>query len=85
MGEAEFGNIFSHADHLVQHMREHPSINDTVLQIVLSPSQLRRKIADATLLCSQYTERYSLLCLQLCWQNHRLANFPDPARDHHGG
>ena len=26
IGEAEFGDIFSHVDRLVQYMREHPSI-----------------------------------------------------------
>ncbi|KID87720.1 hypothetical protein MGU_05369 [Metarhizium guizhouense ARSEF 977] len=85
MGEAEFGNISSHADHLVQQMREHPSITDTVLQTLLSPSQRRGKMCEAMLPYSRYIKRYSLLCLQVCWQSHRLASFPDPARDHRGG
>lgn len=85
MGEAEFGNISSHADYLVQHMREHPSITDTVLQTLLSSSQRRGKMCEAMLPYSRYIKRYSLLCLQVCWQSHRLASFPDPARDHRGG
>lgn len=85
MGEAEFGNIFSHVDHLVQYMRERPSITNTVLRTLLSPPQLRsRRVPGATPACSQHIERYSLLCLQFAWQSQRLESFPDPARDRHG-
>ncbi|KAI5863573.1 hypothetical protein GGS23DRAFT_567631 [Durotheca rogersii] len=85
IGEAKFGDIFSHADHLVQYMREHPSITDTVLRTSLSPRRLRsQEVPDATPACSQYIERYSLLCPQFAWQIQRLESFPDPARDQHG-
>ena len=37
--EAEFGDIFSHADCLVQYMREHPSVADAPVRSLPSPQR----------------------------------------------
>ena len=90
ISEAEFGDIFSHADHLVQYIREHPGAIDTVLCTLLSPPRLRSREnseedSNAAPACNHFINRYSLLCLQFPWQAHRLESFPDPARDQQGG
>lgn len=80
-GEAEFGDIFSHVDHLVQYMREHPSLADAAIHALPSLPRLRhREVLDAPAYC-HFVQRYLLPCLCFAWQAYRFDMFPDPARD----
>lgn len=84
IGKAEFGDVFSHVDRLVQHVRENPGIADAALRTPPSRRRLSssREFPDlAAAEHRQFVERYALPCLQFAWQSHRLERFPDPARD----
>ncbi|KAK1765711.1 hypothetical protein QBC33DRAFT_579434 [Phialemonium atrogriseum] len=72
IGEAEFGDIFSHVDHLVQYMREHPSLADAAIHALPSLPRLRhREVLDAPAYC-HFVQRYLLPCLCFAWQAYRF-------------
>jgi len=85
ISEAQFGELFSKADHLVQFMREHPITTDAALCILQSLSRLNeREGIDSAPTHNNDILRYSLPWLQFAWQNHRMAVLPDPMRDGRG-
>ncbi|TPX17043.1 uncharacterized protein E0L32_012300 [Thyridium curvatum] len=83
MSEAEFGEIFSQIDYLVQYMQKHPNIAKAALRTVQSPPRLTNyEPHNATY--HRFADRYSLLCMHFSWQSYRLETFPDPMRDRRG-
>ena len=85
ISEAQFGDLFSHADRLVQYMREYPIITDTALcTLQVIPRLNKREGVDSASACNNLNMRYSLPCLQAAWQVHRAAILPDPTRDRRG-
>lgn len=84
--EAKFGDLFAHADRLVQYMRDHPIITDAALLILQSLRHLNigEDVDREPPGYIGFLNRYSLPCLQFAWQNHRAADLPDPMRDYRG-
>lgn len=86
ISEAQFGDLFAHADRLVQYMRDHPIITDAALLILQSLRHLNigEDVDREPPGYIGFLNRYSLPCLQFAWQNHRAADLPDPMRDYRG-
>ncbi|KAF5006086.1 hypothetical protein FDECE_7516 [Fusarium decemcellulare] len=85
LDEAQFGQIFTHTDHLVQYVREHPTIADAAFSAVASLLRLSdRGAVDIAPIYGRFVDRYDMICLRYPWQKHRFDTLPDPTRDPHG-
>jgi hypothetical protein len=80
--QAKFGCLYSHVDHLVRYMREHPTIaNAALLALPSLPKLFSNEIPGAAPAYSGFAQRCNLPFLRFGWQSHRSEILPDPARD----
>lgn len=83
--KGEFSDLFSHADHLVRYIREHPILADAALftlPLLIQPGRggeaHELEINSSADLDVQI---YRMAPLDFGWQCRRSGSFPDPARD----
>lgn len=84
--KAEFGELVSRQDRLVEYMQTHPGLADTVLG-KLAALGLPGGDQDSTpgqghdAVYGEYLYPYELANLGATWQETRAVDFPDPVRD----
>ncbi|ROV90504.1 hypothetical protein VMCG_09803 [Cytospora schulzeri] len=85
ISEAEFGNIFAHADHLVRYTREHPSLAGPTLRALSSllgqGSHELQDTAAPMININLFLRQYCILPLRFAWQSLCSRTCPDPARE----
>ncbi|ROV93965.1 hypothetical protein VSDG_06234 [Cytospora chrysosperma] len=86
IGKLEFGDIFSHADHLARYMQAHPSVAGAALRALpsllgLGNQEARVAAAPPPDDIDMFIRQYCMLPLRFAWQYLCSETFPDPARE----
>ncbi|KAL2143043.1 hypothetical protein VTI28DRAFT_383 [Corynascus sepedonium] len=70
----QFGNLYTHLDHLVRYLRAHQGI----AKAAIGDLQSSKPFPHDEGLEREFINRYELLPLSYCWQLDRSENFPNP-------